>query len=280
MRTRLHIQRKAPSKSSSAPVTNPFKSRPFAPPTTNEEAPLQQQTTPDLQAQQERRQGFGYNFANVSVTPRDTVAPLMLQPKLTIGEPGDKYEQEADDMARQVVSQINAPQSQPSGQAGTIQRDEMPKPEDEEAASVQPKLESGTIQRDEMPKPEDEEAAPVQAKSMVQRQSDGGGKAAPPQLEESIQQSRGSGQPLADNIRKPMEQSFGADFSGVKVHTDSRADQLNQSIQARAFTTGQDIFFRQGNYNPGSQDGQELVAHELTHVVQQSGGAIQQKPSE
>jgi hypothetical protein len=69
-----------------------------------------------------------------------------------------------------------------------------------------------------------------------------------------------------------MGQAMGADFSGVKVHTDAQSDQLNQSIQAKAFTTGQDVFFRQGEYNPGSRGGQELIAHELTHVVQQKGG--------
>jgi hypothetical protein len=72
-----------------------------------------------------------------------------------------------------------------------------------------------------------------------------------------------------------MGQAMGADFSGVKVHTDSQSDQLNKSIQAKAFTTGQDVFFRQGAYEPSSQGGQELIAHELTHVVQQNGGAVQ-----
>ncbi|MEQ8957392.1 MAG: DUF4157 domain-containing protein, partial [Coleofasciculus sp. C2-GNP5-27] len=90
-------------------------------------------------------------------------------------------------------------------------------------------------------------------------------------LEESIQQKRGQGQSLSEDIREPMEQTLGADFSGVKVHTDSQSDQLNRSIQARAFTTGQDVFFKQGEYNPGSKNGQELLAHELTHVVQQTG---------
>jgi hypothetical protein len=73
-----------------------------------------------------------------------------------------------------------------------------------------------------------------------------------------------------------MGQAMGADFSGVKVHTDSQSDQLNQSIQAKAFTTGQDVFFRQGAYDPGSREGQELIAHELTHVVQQNGSAVVQ----
>jgi hypothetical protein len=75
-----------------------------------------------------------------------------------------------------------------------------------------------------------------------------------------------------------MGQAMGADFSGVKVHTDSQSDQLNQSIQAKAFTTGQDVFFRQGAYEPSSRGGQELIAHELTHVVQQNGGAVQRSP--
>jgi len=63
---------------------------------------------------------------------------------------------------------------------------------------------------------------------------------------------------------------MGADFSGVKVYTDAQADQLSRSIQAKAFTTGQDVFFRQGAYEPRSRGGQELIAHELTHVVQQN----------
>jgi hypothetical protein len=76
-----------------------------------------------------------------------------------------------------------------------------------------------------------------------------------------------------------MGQAMGADFSGVKVHTDSQSDQLNKSIQAKAFTTGQDVFFRQGAYEPSSRGGQELIAHELTHVVQQ-GASVQRKDNE
>jgi hypothetical protein len=98
--------------------------------------------------------------------------------------------------------------------------------------------------------------------------------AATPNLETSIQGARGSGQPLDENIRQPMEKAFGGvDFSQVKVHNDAVSDQLNQSIQARAFTTGQDLFFRGGEYNPSSRGGQELIAHELTHVVQQGGAS-------
>jgi hypothetical protein len=74
-----------------------------------------------------------------------------------------------------------------------------------------------------------------------------------------------------------MEPRFGADFSGVRVHTDGEADQISQDLSARAFTTGSDIYFGQGEYRPSSTGGQELLAHELTHVVQQSGRIMIQR---
>jgi hypothetical protein len=105
--------------------------------------------------------------------------------------------------------------------------------------------------------------------------------AATPNLETSIQGARGSGQPLDENIRQPMEKAFGGvDFSQVKVHNDTQSDQLNKSIHARAFTTGTDVFFRGGEYNPGSRGGQELIAHELTHVVQQNEGVVQRSQNQ
>src|SRR5690242_6376868 len=81
-------------------------------------------------------------------------------------------------------------------------------------------------------------------------------------------------QPINDDQRDKLETAFGSDFSGVRVHSDSRADVLNQSVQARAFTTGQDIFFRQGEYQPDSSGSNELLGHELTHVVQQNNKAV------
>ena len=74
-----------------------------------------------------------------------------------------------------------------------------------------------------------------------------------------------------------MESSFGADFSGVRIHDDARADGLSQALSARAFATGRDVFFRQGEYSPGTSAGRELLAHELTHVVQQGGAEIRRK---
>lgn len=86
----------------------------------------------------------------------------------------------------------------------------------------------------------------------------------------AIQQRRGSGAPLSGGVRGEMEHAFGADFSDVRIHTDARSQQLNDSVQARAFTVGNDIFFSTGALNASSSAGQRLLAHELTHVVQQS----------
>ena len=111
----------------------------------------------------------------------------------------------------------------------------------------------------------------------IQRQGGEAAGMAAPTIESAIKEKRGGGQPLENSLRRNMEGAFGADFSGVRVHTDSKSDMLNRSLQAKAFTTGQDIHFKQANYEPGSKEGQKLIAHELTHVIQQNGGKIQPK---
>ena len=189
---------------------------------------------------------------------------MALQAKLSIGEPNDKYEQEADATASKVVQQINSPMQDQS-----VQKQESI--EEEEELQMKP---ISSIQREAM-----EEEEELQMKPLVQRRENLGGGEASTDLESSIQSARGSGQSLDANLQRSMGQAMGADFSGVKVHTDSQSDQLNKSIQAKAFTTGQDVFFRQGAYEPSSRGGQELIAHELTHVVQQ-GASVQRKSNE
>jgi hypothetical protein len=113
---------------------------------------------------------------------------------------------------------------------------------------------------------------------VLDRLHDGkGGDDAMGQIERAINSERGNGHAIAQPVRKQMETAFGADFSAVRVHTDAKADMLSRSLSARAFATGNDIFFRQGQYNPGSSGGRELLAHELTHVVQQTGTALHRK---
>lgn len=86
--------------------------------------------------------------------------------------------------------------------------------------------------------------------------------------------ARGAGTPLPADLRAALEAAFGADLSGVRVHTNSAVAAAQADSSARAFTAGEDIFFRSGAYNPSSAEGRQLIAHELTHVVQQRGGAV------
>lgn len=88
-----------------------------------------------------------------------------------------------------------------------------------------------------------------------------------------IARAGGRGAPIDEAAREPLERGFGADFSQVRVHTGRPADELGRRLNARAFTTGSDIFFRRGEYEPSTSGGQQLLAHELAHVVQQDGGS-------
>lgn len=92
-----------------------------------------------------------------------------------------------------------------------------------------------------------------------------------PEFAQSLSSARGGGSALPSQTLQQMNSGFDADFSGVRVHNDATSDSLNRSINARAFTSGSDIFFRPNEYNPGSKEGQQTLAHELTHVVQQGG---------
>jgi len=92
-------------------------------------------------------------------------------------------------------------------------------------------------------------------------------------FETRLNQSRGSGSALPDATRSFMESRFGADLSHVRVHTGSDAVQMNREIGAQAFTHGRDIYFNSGKFDASSDTGKHLLAHELTHVVQQTGAA-------
>lgn len=94
-----------------------------------------------------------------------------------------------------------------------------------------------------------------------------------------LRSSRSGGKPLPDPARSKMEGAFGADFGGVRVHSGSVSTELNDRIQAKAFTTGSDIYFRDAVPDVSSSGGQELLAHELTHVVQQNGAGIARRHS-
>ncbi len=190
----------------------------------------------------------------------------LIQTKLTVGPASDRYEQEADHVAEQVMS---SQQPAASSQSQAVQRQE-----DEEEVQTKPLAASITplVQRQE----DEEEVQTKPAAGRLQRQSaSGNGFDASPELENQLAAGRGRGSPLPGEVRAYMEPRFGADFSGVRVHTGGEAGQINRSIQAQAFTHGQDIYLGAGRYEPGTDAGKRLLAHELTHVVQQSGPAVQ-----
>ncbi|MCO5947151.1 eCIS core domain-containing protein [Mucilaginibacter flavidus] len=187
-----------------------------------------------------------HQFENVKLFPHSSPP---IQTKLTVNEPGDKYEQEADSVADKIMDTTDSQQ---------IQR-KCSSCEDEDKK----------IQR----KPASTDITPlIQTKG-------GDGAVAGPALSNKIADTQGSGSSLDNATGAFMSDRFGVDFGGVKIHADNEAAKMNRELNARAFTTGNDIYFNEGEYNPGSGKGKRLLAHELTHVVQQNSalqnGAIQ-----
>jgi hypothetical protein len=167
---------------------------------------------------------------------------------LTVSQPGDALEQEADAMAERVVSGSTATGllNAPSVSAG-VQR---------QCAECEAEEKNKTVHR----------------KESATTAPDAGSFA----LKSQLDSSRGQGQSLPKTTRQQMEQVFGADFGQVRLHTDSQAVMLSRQLNAHAFTYGQDMYFNSGKYNPQSPEGHKLLAHELTHVVQQNG-SVQRK---
>ena len=182
-----------------------------------------------------------------------------VQTKLTIGQVGDKYEQEADAVAHDVVKQINSPVQRQEEKETPVQR------KSESAfSSLKAEIESTGQQTETM------------FDSAIQRQTQlAEQESAIPEFETALNKTLGKGQSLDEKTQDQMGNAIGADFSGVTIHQDAKADVLCDSIGARAFTTGSDVYFKQGEYQPNSTQGQELLAHELTHVVQQGQGQVQ-----
>jgi hypothetical protein len=182
-----------------------------------------------------------------------------LQAKLVVGTPGDKYEQEADSVAAQVMSM-----SVPAAHSVPIQRQGEGEEEETEPLVQRSSLVDSITPLVQRQTEEQEDA--IQAKSLLQRRGKGNAEAGS-DVESQLNQSKGGGSPLPDEVRSFMEPRFGTDFSSVRVHTDSTAVQMNKDLRAQAFTHGSDIYY--GSGKSPAQD--SLTAHELTHVVQQTG---------
>jgi hypothetical protein len=174
----------------------------------------------------------------------------VLQAKLRIGQPGDVYEQEADRVADEVMRMAE------------------PQAVSQEDTHIQQACEGCEEEELRRQPEEEEEEELLQTKEMSGQNAE-----TTPDLESRINAIMGSGQSLTESERSFFEPRFGCDFNKVRVHSDTQADRLNLELNARAFTSGQDIFFREGEYSVdgGSESRKRLLAHELTHVVQQKG---------
>jgi hypothetical protein len=163
-----------------------------------------------------------------------------IQAKLKVGQPGDVYEQEADRAAEQVMRM-----PEPTSKPFNLQRHE--------------------VEEDNWKKKNEEEL--IMTKGISEKAPevcDG--------LYTILNLSRSSGQPLPIETRTSMEERFGVDFSAVRIHTDTEAAQMARQLNAEAFTYGRNIYFGVERYSLGAAEGKRLLAHELTHVVQQIGG--------
>ena len=147
-----------------------------------------------------------------------------------------------------------------------------PKVEEEEKVQAKPIFESETEQEVQRKCAECETEDKERKDNLQKKELPGTEMTASASIESGLSASKGSGQSLPESVLGGMGSSMGADFSNVKIHTDSSAVQMNKDLNAQAFTHGSDIYFSSGKYNPESPSGQRLLAHELTHTIQQNTG--------
>jgi hypothetical protein len=251
------------------------------------------------------RSGAGHRLADISLAAppaMETGRRPPIQSKLTVSQPDDAYEQEADRVAESVMrmpeASLSGAQPLPSGRprvaacpvgeritpwvqrqtAGAEEEQENETPGPTETVTTK-QVVGNPLQRqadaegpEQQPEEqleqeqEREQSVPVQAKRTARAPS------VSPVLEASLNRTQGQGAALPAGPRRFFEPRFGHDFSRVRIHADGAAAQAAHHLNAQAFTRGADIYFGAGRYQPRSTSGRQLLAHELTHVVQQGAG--------
>jgi hypothetical protein len=176
----------------------------------------------------------------------------VIQAKLAIGQPGDVYEQEADGVADQVMRMPDLSRAQSKR---VSEYDKFP--------SIQRTCTECEEELQRQPMEEEEEDL-LQSKEVSGETPE-----VTPSVEDQINSIRGGGQPLPESVRTFFEPRLGQDFSQVRVHTGTQASESAQSVNALAYTVGHDIVFGAGQYSPETDSGRKLLAHELTHTLQQ-----------
>jgi len=199
---------------------------------------------------------FGKAGGSVFFEPVPTSTLPFVQAKMTVNKPGDKFEQEADRMAERVMRM-----PQPEEKIQKKEDDKIQKKEEE-------KIQRAEAKEEKIQKKEEEK---------LQRRGDGVPSVGA-STQSAIQNKTTGGQPLSSDVKSFMEPRIGADFSNVRIHNDQESASLNNQLSARAFTYQNHIFFSRDQYQPGTSEGKQLLAHELTHTVQQ-GAAIQRQPT-
>lgn len=212
---------------------------------------------------------FSQKHKNSPTPQRSSEDFFGVQAKLSIGKSNDQYEVEADKMADTIVTKKQTNNADtffnPSPIVQQKQAKEIQKKEETEiqekplAQSITPIVQKTS-----------EEKEDVQMRSNNDAQTE-----ASPDIENKLETSKNGGSSLDKSTKTEMESGFGADFNKVRIHNDSNAVQMNKELGSQAFANGNNIYFNEGKYNPNSQDGKHLLAHELTHTVQQGAS----KPS-
>lgn len=223
-----------------------------------------------------------------------------VQRKLKVGNPNDKSEQEANNVADRVMRMpenedqetLNMQPQEEEEKVSKISRQAeeedsstikmQPEEEEKSAVSMKPEEEEASLQKQEDEEkvnlqseeeetsiskaPEDKEEVNLKSTATSTKEN-----YAPSKVVSQINASQSGGKALPEKANEELSQKMGRDFSDVKIHKDSRAVQMNKDLNAKAFTHKNHIYFNKGQYNPESSGGKHLLAHELTHVIQQKG---------
>lgn len=244
MRTRAGMKDSKVQESIQRPAKCHFQSRPFA--------FIQLEHIDSTRESGRRDDQSGFRLNEI-----DLVSKRMVQPRLTLGPADDKYERDAELMARHVRDQQESNAANQRAQK-----------------TIAPNIASGSapvpaVQRQVTSFPDDSEQK-LEEEKRIQRK----GKAKPligNALEQRLSASAGSGRRLPESIQMQMENSFGARLDRVRIHANRDAGAISRSLNAEAFTYGNDIYFGANRYNTETNNGIELLAHELTHTLQQTG---------
>lgn len=183
--------------------------------------------------------------------------------------------------AKEETTEQEEVQRKPEAEEKSLQKKIATKTGEKEEV-IQEKSEGEERQEESVQMKEGEEESPIQLKEQeeslqmkedeesFQRRSAKAIKRQPSNdFSNKLQSKKGQGSPIPEEIKNKLESTFAADFSGIRIHTDATAADLSQEINAQAFTTGKDVFFNQGKFKPGTKEGLHLLAHELTHTIQQ-----------